>query len=1109
MPWCVRIFYRLSNNETMMKKSNSRFLATMAQALTSLVFVLATLLPCTASYAVETVYIGIQAIRPKEQMLKQWQPLRDALKQAIPERDFTFVPLAHEEMESAVASRQLDFVLTNPAHFVLMANRSGLSSPLATLNDVDNGQPMPVFGGVIFCRTEQTELNTLADIRGKTIAATGANAFGSYQMQAYELSLAGIRLPQDGKVLFTGLPQDKVVAEVMSGRAEIGFVRTGLLEKMAQEGKIDIKQIKIINPQRMSGYTARLSTRLYPNWAFAALPNIDERLARKVTTVLLALEDNTAATHAIGIQGFVIPADYLPVENMLRALHVPPFEALPEFTVQDVWQKYRLWILFILVGSLAILSLVITMLMLNRRLRMSEERLRLATTAGNIGIWDWDIANNVLTWDASMYSLYGIRTEDFCGAYDAWSKTLHPDDRQFTEAEIQAALRGEREYAPEFRIVRTDGSVRDMKADSKTYYDSQGKALRMVGINIDLTERKQAEERFRQLFANMSSGAVVYRAVDEGEDFIFVDFNSAVERIERLTRDELIGKRVTEAFPSIRKMGLLETFKRVWKSGQPEHYPLSFYSDNKISGWRENYAYRLTSGELVVIYDDVTARKQAEEALKRYKDHLEEEVQTRTADLILARDAAEAANKAKSVFLTSINHELRTPLNAILGFSNLLRQDTKLRPEQRTNLDIINRSGEHLLTLINDVLEMAKIEAGKTQLNITPFDFGALVRDVADMMHMRTQEKGLRLLVDQSSEFPRYVKSDEARLRQVLINLVGNAIKFTRQGGVTMRFGIKPHDVTHHLLIEIEDSGIGISAEDQQNLFKPFIQMGALPGDNKGTGLGLAITKQFVQLMGGTISVESTLGKGSLFRVELPFSKVDASELSELDASGQDEVAGLEPGQPAYRILIVEDQLENQLLLTQLMQRIGLEVKLAEDGKQGVQLFKSWQPHLIWMDRRMPVMDGVEATQIIRQLPGGKEVKIVAVTASALMEERDEMLTAGMDDFVRKPYRFNEIYDSLSRQLGVRYTYNEMRDNPEKSPPVALTAEMLEVLPPALRSELKAALESLTEERIDAALQKVESHDAALHSVLSRLVENFDYPSILNALRSNGSETEA
>ena len=503
---------------------------------------------------------------------------------------------------------------------------------------------------------------------------------------------------------------------------------------------------------------------------------------------------------------------------------------------------------------------------------------------------------------------------------------------------------------------------------------------------------------------------------------------------------------------------------------------------------------------------DITERKRAEEELRRYKDHLEEEVQTRTTDLILARDAAEAANKAKSVFLTSINHELRTPLNAILGFSSLLRQDTQLRPEQRTNLDIINRSGEHLLTLINDVLEMAKIEAGKTKLHIAPFDCGAMVRDVADMMHIRAHDKGLRLLIDQSSDFPRYIKADEARLRQVLINLVGNAIKFTKQGGVTMRFGIRSHDVEHLLLIEIEDSGIGISAEDQQHLFQPFIQMGALPGDNKGTGLGLAITKQFVQLMSGKISVESTPGKGSLFRVELPFSKVDASELSKLDASGQDEVAGLAPDQPAYRILIVEDQLENQLLLTQLMQRIGLEVKLAEDGKQGVALFQSWHPHLIFMDRRMPLMDGIEATKAIRLLPEGKEVKIVAVTASAFMEQRDEMLVAGMDDFVRKPYRFNEIYDSLSRQLGVAFCYAETQ-TVQATPVGVLTAAMLAVLPQELRDELKLALESLREDRIHASIDKVAAYDVDLSQRLLQLVGDYNYPTILEALKEIPAET--
>jgi signal transduction histidine kinase/CheY-like chemotaxis protein len=511
--------------------------------------------------------------------------------------------------------------------------------------------------------------------------------------------------------------------------------------------------------------------------------------------------------------------------------------------------------------------------------------------------------------------------------------------------------------------------------------------------------------------------------------------------------------------------------------------------------WRGQLAH-------VITLTEITERKKAEEELKRYKDHLEEEVKTRTADLILARDAAEAANKAKSVFLTSISHELRTPLNAILGFSSLLRNDAQLRPEQRNNIDIINRSGEHLLTLINDVLEMAKIEAGRVQMENSPFDLGAMVRDVADMMHIRAQEKGLQLLIDQSSECPRFIKGDEAHMRQILINLVGNALKFTQQGGIAVRFGIKPHDAQHHLLIEIEDSGIGISADDQQRLFQPFVQMGKQAGDNKGTGLGLAITRQFVQLMGGTISVESTLGKGSIFRIELPVEKIEASDISNLEKIKRSDIVGLAPNQPVYRILIVEDQMENQLLLTKLMQSIGFEVKLAEDGAQGVQLFKNWHPHLIWMDRRMPVMDGVEATQIIRQLPGGKDVKIVAVTASALSEERDEMLQAGMDDFVRKPYRLSEIYESLGRQLGVQYIYAAEVDNKDAAPPEVLTTEMLSVLSPELRCELRDALISLDSERIGAIVQQIATHDATLNKTLSRLVDNFDYLAILKALQT-------
>jgi CheY-like chemotaxis protein/anti-sigma regulatory factor (Ser/Thr protein kinase) len=431
-----------------------------------------------------------------------------------------------------------------------------------------------------------------------------------------------------------------------------------------------------------------------------------------------------------------------------------------------------------------------------------------------------------------------------------------------------------------------------------------------------------------------------------------------------------------------------------------------------------------------------------------------------------------------------------------LGFSSMMRKDAQFPDSQQRNLDIINRSGGHLLTLINDVLDMAKIDAGRVQLEETPFDLGGMVRDITDMMSVRAQDKGLQLLIDQSSEFPRFIIGDEARLRQILINLIGNALKFTQQGGVTLRLGTKPNAVTH-LLIEVEDTGPGIAPEDQQRIFEPFVQLGE-QGDSKGTGLGLTITRQFVQLMGGHLTLESVPGKGSLFRVDLPLNEAKGEDIARSKVTSQGEVVSLAPGQPIYRVLIIEDQLENQLLLTQLMEAVGIQVKIAKDGKQGVELFQSWHPHLIWMDRRMPVMDGIEATKTIRQLPDSQGVKIVAVTASAFIEQREEMLQAGMDDFVRKPYRANEIYECLSKHLGVKYIYEGVFKAEE--PTKTLTPDMLAKLPEAQRNELKEALESLENERIALVIKQIAAYDQQLQKTLLQLVDNFDYPAILKAL---------
>ncbi len=495
---------------------------------------------------------------------------------------------------------------------------------------------------------------------------------------------------------------------------------------------------------------------------------------------------------------------------------------------------------------------------------------------------------------------------------------------------------------------------------------------------------------------------------------------------------------------------------------------------------------------------DITEQKLKEDELRRYRDHLEETVQQRTEALRLARDAAEAANKAKSVFLANMSHELRTPLNAILGFSQMMQQDSHLNANQHETLDIINNSGEHLLKLINDVLEIAKIEAGKLQLDIATFDLQGLVREVSDMMRLRAKQKGLQLELDQSSEFPRYIKGDEARLRQILVNLVSNAVKFTVEGMVKIRLSIK-NNARHHLVIEIKDTGPGISKEDLQRLFKPFVQ---LPEGKThiGSGLGLSIVHQFVQLMKGTISVESTPGKGSLFRVELPLNEADDTDIDRLSGEHHGEVVGLEPGQPTYRILIAEDHRDNQLLLANLMTDIGMEVKTADNGEECVEIFKDWKPDLIWMDHRMPVMDGGEATRRIRKMRNGKKVKIVAVTASAFKEQQSELLDAGMDGFVSKPYKFSEIYDTMAQQLGVRFTYSEKA--PVKPLPSAVTQTQLEAIPMTILTELQDAAESLDRERIHATINHITELDKELGHALSRMADEFDYPSILDLLKS-------
>ena len=456
----------------------------------------------SGTLAAEPVRIGVLAFRPKPQTLAQWQPLAVALKQAIPERDFIIEAYSYPELNQAVASRQLNFVLTNSGHYVLLSQQRSLSSPLATLSIEEQGQAVSVFGGVVFARADAEHIATLTDLRGKTIAASSLESLGGYQMQAYELKQVGVRLPEDADLHITGMPHDNVVNEVLSGLAQAGFVRSGVLEAMAHEGKLDMAKIKILNRQNPKDIPVLVSTHLYPEWPFSALPHTEESLARRVAAALFVLEENTRATKAMNIHGFVIPADYNPVAELLRELRMPPFDTAPKFTLQDVWNRYRWQLITCLVFFGLILYLVLRLLQTNRildgeRRQVAESRMKLQTI-----IEAEPACVKILAPDGSLQQMNraGLNMieadteEQVRGSMVA--DIVTPPYREAFMALSERVNQGG-SGSLEFEIVGLKGGHRWLETHAVPMRDGDNRITGLLGLTRDITERRQMEEQVR------------------------------------------------------------------------------------------------------------------------------------------------------------------------------------------------------------------------------------------------------------------------------------------------------------------------------------------------------------------------------------------------------------------------------------------------------------------------------------------------------------------------------------------------------------------------------------------------------------------------------------
>ncbi|GAA6616733.1 response regulator [Scytonema sp. NUACC26] len=487
-------------------------------------------------------------------------------------------------------------------------------------------------------------------------------------------------------------------------------------------------------------------------------------------------------------------------------------------------------------------------------------------------------------------------------------------------------------------------------------------------------------------------------------------------------------------------------------------------------------------------------------------------------ELQKAKENAEAANRAKSRFLASMSHELRTPLNSVLGFTQILHRDSSFSSEYREYINIIHRSGQHLLELINDVLEMSKIEAGRVKLNINTFDLYRLIDNLEEMLHLKAASKQLTLTFDCASTVPQYISTDESKLRQILLNLLSNAIKFTESGSVTLRVRLatgdwgmatggqttqSPFPNRHSLYFEVTDTGSGIAPTEMNLLFEAFEQTSIGRQTAEGTGLGLPISRFFVNIMGGEMTVSSIVGEGSVFAFNI---QVEVPPITQVQTKlFQKRVKSLAPNHPTYRLLIVDDTWEHRQLLRSLLKPVGFEIKEAENGQQGIEIWESWKPHLIFMDVRMPVMNGYEATQHIKATSLGQATAIIAITANAFNDEQSLTLSVGCDDFIRKPFQEEEIFDKLAQHLNVSYTYFDClpteQTSQNRSTGLSLIKRDLAVMPEQWVQQLYEAASGGSDERIFQLITQIPTEQAALIDTLQQLTSDFRFDEIINAIK--------
>jgi len=683
-------------------------------------------------------------------------------------------------------------------------------------------------------------------------------------------------------------------------------------------------------------------------------------------------------------------------------------------------------------------------------LRHSEERFELAMRGANDGVWDWDIIRNTFYFSPRCKQMLGITDDEIGPHLVDCEKRFHPEDLDTMRLTREAYFRREiPSYEVVCRIQHQRGHYIWILSRATALWNEQGQPVRMVGVYTDLTLLKQVEEKLRQ------QKELLQLVIDTVPQLIFwkncqgvyLGCNQNFARATGIdTPAHIVGRQNSDLpWYHVDHLADIETLERqVMASDIPSVVTEQFKWNGSGSNWWEVHRLPLhdETGRVVGLLgslEDITEHRQFIERLQASEDQLQQ-----------AKELAEVSNRAKSVFLTNMSHELRTPLNAILGFTQILKRDKNLTiPQQEANTTI-HRNGEYLLTLLNDMLDLAKVEAGKLQLHLSEFYLEDFLNSLVELFQSRAEQNHLQFSYQPCGQLPRVIRADETRLRQVLINLLGNALQFTQRGGVILRVqhdGVIKNEgdyILHNLHFEVADTGCGIAPANLEQIFLPFQQVNDPSGPRDGSGLGLPITKNLLNLMGCELRIQSILGEGSRFWFDLPVLESFQMTLAPRPLTSPPVVGFMGP---PPKILIVDDSWENSLVLVNLLKVLNFELKTVNNGQESIGISRDWQPDLVLMDLVMAGIDGFEATRRIKKLPGLEKLPIVAVSASAFDFHKQASFEAGCDDFISKPVHLEELLACLQKHLQLTWIYqqpnvaattglpprNKVEDNPSLS----------------------------------------------------------------------------